>query len=234
MGEAEGWRMTSARDDILANIHRSLGVTGNERLRNAAVDARIAGAPRGVIPDRAQVDHSEQIELFKRMAVFAAATVVEVSNAEDAPQAIAAYLRDQNLPATIRIGDDPRLTAMPWDKTSLEVGHGRSDGNDLNAVSHAFGGVAETGTLAMISGHENPTTLNFLPDNHIVVVDAADIRGDLETLWGRLREKTGKGVMPRTVNLITGPSRSADIEQTLLLGAHGPRNLHIVVVRPGS
>ncbi len=224
--------MSSARDDIFANIRRSLGVTGNETIRKAEVDSRIAAAPRGIIPARAQLPHDEQVELFKRMAVLAAATVAEVAGAEEVPQAVAGYLRDQNLPATIRMGADQRLAGMPWDRTSLDVSHGRSDGGDLNAVSHAYAGIAETGTLAMISGPENPTTLNFLPDNHIVVIDAADIAGDMETLWQRLRARNGKGVMTRTVNLITGPSRSADIEQMLLLGAHGPHNLHIVIVRP--
>ena len=119
---------------------------------------------------------------------------------------------------------------MPWGETSLEIGHGRSDGDDLTAVSHAFGGVAETGTLIMASGPENPSTLNFLPDNHIVVLSAGDVAGDYEAVWDKLRTAYGKGRMPRTVNMITGPSRSADIEQTLLLGAHGPRRLHIVIV----
>ena len=100
----------------------------------------------------------------------------------------------------------------------------------VHFVSPAFAGVAETGTLVMASGPENPTTLNFLPDNHIVVLQAQDIAGDFESVWARLREARGKGAMPRTLNMITGPSRSADIEQTLLLGAHGPRNLHIVLV----
>jgi L-lactate dehydrogenase complex protein LldG len=90
--------------------------------------------------------------------------------------------------------------------------------------------VAETGTLVLTSGRDNPTTLNFLPDVHIVVVDAADVAADFETVLARLRERFGTGIMPRTVNMITGPSRSADIEQTLLLGAHGPRKLHVVVV----
>jgi L-lactate dehydrogenase complex protein LldG len=128
------------------------------------------------------------------------------------------------------MGADVRLTAMPWGQTALDVSAGRSDGGDPNAVSHAFGGVAESGTLAMLSGPDNPTTLNFLPDNHIVIVSAADVAGDYETIWQRLRERLGKGTLPRTVNLITGPSRSADIEQTLLLGAHGPRTLHIIIV----
>ena len=82
----------------------------------------------------------------------------------------------------------------------------------------------------MTSGADNPTTLNFLPETAIVVLDAADIAGDYETVWDRLLPPGGEGLLPQTVNLITGPSRSADIEQTLLLGAHGPRSLHIVVV----
>ncbi len=91
--------------------------------------------------------------------------------------------------------------------------------------------MAETGTLAMVSGRENPTTQNFLPHNHNNVVSAKDIAGDYESVWNRVRYAFGKSSMPRTVNLITGPSRSGDIEQTLLLGAHGPRRLHVVVVR---
>jgi L-lactate dehydrogenase complex protein LldG len=82
----------------------------------------------------------------------------------------------------------------------------------------------------LVSGPENPTTLNFLPDTHLVVVDAKDVAGDYETLWQRLRAQFGPGMLARNVNLITGPSRSADIEQTLILGAHGPRRLHVMVI----
>src|SRR6266700_674630 len=145
--------------------------------------------------------------------------------------AVAEFLRAHNLPMAVRRGEDPRLAAMPWQRErTLEVKQGASDGNDLAAVSHAFGAVAESGTLMLTSGKDNPTTLNFLPDTHIVVVDADDVAGDYETLWRKLRERFGAGAMPRTVNWITGPSRSADIEQTLILGAHGPRRLHVMVV----
>jgi L-lactate dehydrogenase complex protein LldG len=131
----------------------------------------------------------------------------------------------------VKRGGDPRLAALPWERErNLTVSIGPSDGKDLAAVSHAFGAVAESGTLMLVSGADNPTTLNFLPDTHLVVVDAKDVVGDYETLWRRLRDKFGDGAMPRTVNLITGPSRSADIEQTLILGAHGPRRLHVLVV----
>ena len=106
--------------------------------------------------------------------------------------------------------------------------------SDVNAVSAAFAGIAETGTLALVSGPDNPTTLNFLPDNHIVVLPREAIEADYESVFAKLRGVYGKGGAPRTLNFITGPSRSADIEQTLLLGAHGPRRLHIVDRRLSS
>ena len=221
----------SAREEILANIRRSLNVTGAEAPRRMAVEDRIAQARPGIIPKRGQGDGARQTATFKAEAERAQASVIEVESAADAPGEIARFLRDSNLPATLRMGDDPRLAAMPWSATSLEIAHGASDGHDLNAVSAAFVAIAESGTLALASGADNPTTLNFLPDNHFVIVAASDIVGDYESLWRKLRGRYGKGGMPRTVNLITGPSRSADIEQTLLLGAHGPRRLHIVIVK---
>ncbi len=221
----------SARDDILSNIRRSLGVTGREAPRIAAVEERLRSAPRGVTPMRGQVSRSALVDLFRVEAERVAASVAEVSQAQDIVAEVARYLREHNLPASLRTGVDPRLAGLDWSATSISVTHGPSAGDDLNGLSHAFGAVAETGTLAMVSGADNPTTLNFLPDNHIVVLREADLCGDAESLWDRLRARYGKGVAPRTVNLITGPSRSGDIEQQIVLGAHGPRRLHIIIVR---
>jgi L-lactate dehydrogenase complex protein LldG len=221
----------SARDTILASLRRSLGVSGHEAPRLAAVAERLAGHPAGVIPARGQGAPAERLELFRRMVELAAGTVEEIARADDVPAAVSAFLRAHNLPMAVRRGSDPRLSAMPWARErTLTVATGASDGSDLVAVSHAFGGAAETGTLMLTSGPDNPTTLNFLPDTHIVVVQAKDVAGEYETLWRRLREVYGAGEMPRVVNWITGPSRSADIEQTLILGAHGPRRLHVIVV----
>ena len=223
--------MTDARTDIFSSIRRSLAVKGDERTRLQIVAERLDRAPKGVIPARGQVSGEALVEVFRAQAEAALATVRVVDSVAEVPRAVAEFLRDHNLPATLRMGDDPRLKAMPWGETALETSQGRSDGGDLNAVSHAFGGVAESGTAVMVSGPENPSTLNFLPDNHIVVIAAKDIAGDYERVFAKLRATYGKGQMPRTVNFITGPSRSGDIEQTLLLGAHGPRRLHVLVVK---
>jgi L-lactate dehydrogenase complex protein LldG len=220
----------SARAEIFANIRRALEVTGKEAPRRRSVEDRLQNAPQGVIPARGQGDAATRLALFHDEAERVSASVTEVDTAGDVPAVIATYLRDRNLPARLRCGSDPYLAGMPWASTELEIGNGRALPGDLVCLSQAFGGVAETGTLVLASGPDNPTTLNFLPETHIVVLQAKDIAGDYETIWQKLRFAYGKGQMPRAVNFITGPSRSADIGHSLLLGAHGPRTLHIVVV----
>ncbi len=221
--------MTS-RAAVFASIRRALGVTGDEETRRFEVEMRLKQAPPGVIPKRGQGDVLARVAIFKAEAERAQASVTEVAGWADAPAEMARFLRENNCPATLRMGADPRLAAMPWSETSLEILHGPSDGGDVNAVSVAFAGIAESGTLALVSGPDNPTTLNFLADNHIVVLPREAIEADYEGVFAKLRGIYGKGGAPRTLNFITGPSRSADIEQTLLLGAHGPRRLHIVIV----
>jgi L-lactate dehydrogenase complex protein LldG len=218
------------REAIFASIRRSLAVHGDEAPRRFEVETRLKQAPPGVVPTRGQGDVPARLATFKAEAERAQASVTEVAEWADAPAEIARFLRENNCPATLRKGADPRLAGLPWDETTLEILHGPSDGRDVNAVSAAFAGVAETGTLALVSGPDNPTTQNILPDNHIVALPRDAILADYESVFAKLRGVYGKGDAPRTLNFITGPSRSADIEQTLLLGAHGPRRLHIVIV----
>jgi len=221
----------SARAEILANIHRALGVSGQELPRRRGVEDRLEHAPKGLIPERGQRDPDGLRALFRAEAERVGASVTEVATSKDVPREIADHLRRHNLPAELRMGEDAWLKALPWHTTNLDVSTGPSAGQDLVSVAHAFAGVAESGTLAMVSGKDNPTTLNFLPDAHIVVLRAQDILGDYERVWQRLRTAFGKGLMPRCLNFITGPSRTRDIAQKLLVGVHGPRKLHIVIVR---
>jgi len=221
----------SARNAILNRLRLALREGSDDAARARAVEERLAAAPRGVIPARGQLPQQERIDLFCAMAVKFAASLERVETSADVPKAVAAYLRDRNLPARVRMGADRRLAQMPWDaERSLEIATGHAETDDMVGVSHALAGVAETGTVLLHSGADNPTTVNFLPEHHIVVLKVDDIAGDLEAVFDKVRQEFGKGNMPRTLNFITGPSRSADIEQTLLLGAHGPRALHMIVV----
>lgn len=220
----------SARAEILADICRALGVTGSEAPRRRALADRLKHAPQGTIPARGRLDPAARKALFRTEAERVFASVTEVASSANVPAEVATYLRNRNLPAVLRIGTDPFLAALPWQ--GLELVEGSLDRSV--ALSHAFGAVAESGTLVLVSGNENPTSLNFLPETHIVVVAATDIIGDYEEIWQKLRAAYGKGIMPRSVNFITGPSRSADIGRIMQLGAHGPRELHIIVVSATS
>ena len=219
----------SNRDTILGRIRAAIGSNGAE-LRQKAAEARIRKHPAGIVP-KGPASPAAIRELFVKKARESASTV-EIVDAGGESDAIATWLRSQNLGQRLRMGTDRRLARIRWPKIGgPERDIGPSDGKDPVTLSHALAGIAETGTLILASGPHNPTTLNFLGENHIVLLDERNIVLDHENVWKRLRRRFGSRNLPRALNLITGPSRSADIEQTLILGAHGPIRLHILLVR---
>lgn len=217
------------RSLVLSAVRKALLVRGDEPGRRGTVRARLERAPVGVVPQRARKTKAERIASFRSMLEVQGATVRQVERLEELPRAIAAYLAEQNLPARLRHGTDPIIAALPWQEGLLERALGPADRGDAVSLSRAMAGAAETGTLFLISGPENPSTLNFLPETHCVVILADAIAGSYEEAWASLREQHGRGVMPRTVNLVSGPSCSADIEQTIIRGAHGPRRLAVFI-----
>jgi len=229
--------MTSARAQILQTVRNALDADPADSARRAAVDERLRMHPRGPVPARGDLPPKDRVDLFQQQAETAAATVARVTGWDDVPGAVAGYLRATNRPAEVVVAPHPDLKDLNWAVGApvLGVTHGASGADTAVGVSRALAGVAETGTLMLRSGPDSPTTLNFLPETHVVAVPAAAIVGAYEDAWDMLRADRGDGgTVPRTVNLVTGPSRTADIEQTLQLGAHGPKNLHIVVVGDGA
>lgn len=100
-------------------------------------------------------------------------------------------------------------------------------GNETSAVTLAYAGIAETGSLVMLSSADTPMTTNFLPDNFICLLKTQHLLKNMEALWARMRNQ--QQPMPRCVNIITGPSRTADVEQVIQMGAHGPRRVHVIL-----
>jgi L-lactate dehydrogenase complex protein LldG len=191
---------------------------------------------RNLLPARAtMLDHAQRVELFITMAEEVQATVTRVSSLAEVPDAVARYLVAENLPAELVMAPDPRLDAIPWEtRPLLQIRRGRAEADDKVSVTPCYAAIAETGTLMLISGAQSPTTLNFLPDTHIVIVRGDQVVASYEDGWDRLRADGATEAPPRAINFITGPSRTADIEQHIELGAHGPRRLHIVLVEDGK
>ncbi|HKT20912.1 MAG TPA: lactate utilization protein C [Stellaceae bacterium] len=221
--------MSDAREQILGALRAGLGRGRLGEAERTALDSRLQTHPRNLVPARAAaLDHAGQVALFVAMAQEVDATVARVSSPSAVPAAVADYLSGQNLPARLVIAPDPQLDDIPWsDRPLLEIRQGMAEDSDAAGLTGCFAAIAETGTLMLISGRESPTRNNFLPDTHVAVLRASQVVAAYEDGWDRLRRR---GAMPRTVNFITGPSRTGDIEQRLVLGAHGPRRLHIVLI----
>jgi len=218
--------MSAARDKILASIRAGLGRGPLSQASRHALDARLQGASATENQILPQLPAMAPAPLFRERLEAAAGTLQTLHGEAYIPGAVATYLTSRQITGPIAVA--PSLQDLDWPATGLEPRFGRSHGEELLCVSRAFCAIAETGTLVLLSGPENPTTLNFLPDHHLVVLDAADVVPHIEDAWTRIRHRDA--AWPRTVNLITGPSRTADVEQTIQLGAHGPRSLHVLLI----
>ena len=221
--------MSETREQILAGIRRSLKRGRLDATRETELREHVAAHRRTLVPARAAaLADPRRVDLFVGMAEEVQATVARVISPAAVPEEVARYLAAENLPADLVRAPDPSLDDILWDaRPLLRIRRGRAEAGDTASLTPCFAAIAETGTLMLISGAETPTTLNFLPDTHIVLVYADQVVATYEDGWDRLRTN---GRMPRAVNFITGPSRTGDIEQRIELGAHGPRRLHIVLV----
>jgi L-lactate dehydrogenase complex protein LldG len=230
--------MSEGRADILGGIRKALKRGPLEAAKEAELKANLAAPKRNLVPARAAaLAPAAQADLFLAMAEAVQTTVERVADLAAVPGAVAAYLAAENLPAELVMAPDPALDAIPWaERPLLAIRRGKAEPGDQVSVTPCFAAVAETGTLMLVSGAETPTTLNFLPDTHIVVLRKGQVVPTYEEGWTRLRahQAAQGGALPRTVNFITGPSRTGDIEQRLILGAHGPRRLHVILVEDTS
>ena len=225
----------SSREAMLTAIRRGLkrGVLPEDQ--QAMLRGRLAAHGRHLIPARSRLPRAGQIALFVANVEKEFGTVALVPDLAAVPGALADYLAAQNLPTDFVMAPHPDLRAIPWsDRPMLNWRVGRAEATDMVSVQHGFAAVAETGTLMLPSAPERPTTLNLLADTAVVVLRASRVVGAYEEAWDLLRAENhdarSGGFMPRNIMWVTGPSRSADIEQTLELGAHGPRRLHVVLV----
>ena len=203
-----------ARQEILAKI------------RSANSAAKAGPVRTHPIPARAQGAVTELRRRFIDMAREAAATIDHVASLDALPKAVRSFLDQEGLSRTVTLARNSALRSIVWEPY-CDASDDPTDANNTVAITPAFAGIAETGTLLVHSGPRNPNQLHFLPETHIAVLWSKAIVGGYEDAWARIVE--GFETLPRSVTLITGPSRSSDIERQLQIGVHGPRRLHIVL-----
>jgi len=213
-----------SREEILAAIRRRQGRGGATPSR-AELEQRntyLRAHPRGPVPE---VGGDLGARLLAR-ASAASSTSERVATLAQAPAAVARFLEANRLPKTGCVW--PRLAHLDWKAAGLELEARAARGEDLVGVTGVYCALAETGTLMMVSGPDTPAATSLLPETHVAMVPIGRVVPCMEDGWDLLRGEHGQ--LPRAVNFISGPSRTADIEQTLVLGAHGPYRVHIVLV----
>jgi L-lactate dehydrogenase complex protein LldG len=214
----------SARDSILGRIRAAQGKAGAVSPQERAAVASCIGAH--ALSPRPSLDWVPAVR-FRDQVLALSSTYEEVGAIEDAPRAVAVYLRGNALPLAAVCW--PELSGLLWQEAGLAVEARASHGNDLVGITGAYCAIAETGTLLLLSSPRTPAAASLLPETHIALVRANRIVRTMEDAWALVRSE--HGMLPRAVNFVSGPSRTADIEQTLTLGAHGPYRVHIVLVR---
>jgi len=207
--------MIDGRARVLAEIRKSLGRTG-------PVDEAIVPLP-GAGP-RPAFD-GDPVERFVAKMLEKSATLARIASLAEVGPEVARFVASVN--ASPRLCVSKALAAIAW-PPGFVIDHRAARREDETSVTPCFAAVAESGGIVTLSGPDTPSTLNFVPENHIVVVHASQVVRHLEDIWAQWRA-SGRPI-PRSVNIISGPSRTADIEQTIQLGAHGPRRLHILLL----
>lgn len=195
----------SGRDEILASIRsRKLAVTPKPG---------VYSAPKS---------EGDLAASFAKKLSAQFADVRMLDSMADVPTAIADILRGKNMGLTVHMPPDSDLAL---DLPGIEIKRTPPGQNDA-AVTRAPFAIAETGTIAYPAAKGRPASWHFRPVLEIAILRASDVVPELEDVLGKLGER-----FPSTLNLVSGPSRTGDIEQTMELGAHGPKSLAVLVVR---
>lgn len=214
---------SAARQAIFNRIRqaqkRSTVATQTER---DAVQEYLIHHPEGPRPDIGR----DVVQCFKEQALRMSDTIDEVATWLDVPAAVAKYLDSINVAKQAIAW--PTLEKLPWGDSGIQVEFRTPKNEDLVGITGSFCAVAETGSLMLLSGSDTFVSASLLPETHVAIVSASRIVAGMEDAFAMARAECGE--LPRTANFISGPSRTGDIEQTIVLGAHGPYRVHVIIV----
>jgi L-lactate dehydrogenase complex protein LldG len=220
----------AARDAILGRVRKALAKPADRAKAHTNAERYMtahAQGPRPAMP-------ADLIAKFVTRATDMQSTVERIADRQWIPGAVSRYVEALDLPPALAAQKShsgvcwPEFADLDWKGAGLDIEARPTLGNDRLGITGTFCAIAETGTLVVLAGADTPTATTLLPDTHLAVVRAERIVSGMEEAFALVRRE--KGVMPRAMNMISGPSRTGDVEQTIVLGAHGPFRVHILVV----
>lgn len=221
MDEAIEALSREGRKRIMARLKKALGAV-------TPVSAEAPPAP--VKPDPAWGGKDDPLTLLRVSMMRMKAELTELRGADAVPGHVSEILKAEGAPMEVAIGSDEGLRSLPWGEAGLAVIDPTGISSRCAGLSRALCAVAETGSVVFCSGRENPTVVNFMVKYHFAVISREQIVPGFEDLWGIIRPRYMKGKRLRAVNIISGPSATADVEATLTVGAHGPCRFELLLI----
>lgn len=214
-------RSQKARAEILKRL-TAVAHPASHPLMESSIEA-----PKPTVPE----DLTERLSHFIVRATQLDASVECVTDDSKIIPAIEHYCR-QHCPQAQRVVIAPECQHLPFSQAAWvalqKAAFREANGDDEIGISGAFCAIADTGTLMLISGENTPSSVSLLPETHIAILAANRIVRHMEDAWALYQKEWG--ALPRAVNFVSGPSRTGDIEQTIVLGAHGPMRVHLIIV----
>jgi len=220
----------AARDAVLGRVRKALASDGDRTSARAEIDAYLGEhrhGPRPAMP-------TDLVARFIERAMDMESSVERIADRTEIPAAVRRYIDTLELPPALAAQKSragvcwAEFADLDWPGARLEIEARPTVGADRLGITGTFCAIAETGTLVMLAGGDSPTATALLPDTHVAVVRADRIASGMEEAFALIRHDRGQ--LPRAVNFISGPSRTGDIEQTIVLGAHGPYRVHILIL----
>ncbi|HXN16192.1 MAG TPA: lactate utilization protein C, partial [Usitatibacter sp.] len=153
-------------------------------------------------------------------------THAEVAHLASVPAEVARYLDANALERRVVLWHE--FAALDWSAAGVAVDDRPAQGSDRVGLTGCFCAIAETGTLLLLSSPASPKASALLPETHVCIVPRSRLVLTMEEAFALLRDERRE--LPRATWFISGPSRTADIEQTIVIGAHGPYRVHVVLV----
>ena len=117
---------------------------------------------------------------------------------------------------------------LDWQAAGIRFDNRPATGDDLIGVTGCYCAIGETGTLLLLGAPATPKTTALLPETHICIVKKSRMVPTMEDAFALMRHEIGEP--PRATFFVSGPSRTADIEQTIVIGAHGPYRVHVILI----
>jgi L-lactate dehydrogenase complex protein LldG len=219
-----------ARDRILGRIRSQQGRAGRTPEKDLA-EVRTVIARHATGPQPPTMD--DRVARFM-VECDRLSTTYQRTSQDGIGQAIARYVDDGKLPRKITAWAQALAEPTVAELQALDIAIERRTAHpdDATGLTDCFCAIAETGTLVLLSSPSTPKATALLPETHICLVNVDRIVPTMEDAFALIRNEWGE--LPRSTFMVSGPSRTADIEQTIVIGAHGPYRVHVLLVESES